>query len=195
MNKFLNKLVKKQSLWKANLLLPFLSKNEKVLDFGGGDLSLAKTLKKKIPSLQISGVDVVDFPERPKNIPLVVYDGKKLPFKNNSFDTVISFYVFHHCNSAEKSFAECLRVAKKRVIIGESIPRYRLEIPVMKFLDWLTNVWKSEDVPLPYEFYSLEKWRKIFKKYHIKNTSIKPFGNSVLSLLPMGGQYVIEVEK
>ena len=187
------KILKKNSEWKANLLIPYLKSNEKVLDFGCGDLTLAKSILKKKRNLSISGVDVVAFNNASQSIPFYLYDGAKLPFKDNEFDTVISFYVFHHCKSAEKAFLECMRVAK-RVILVESIPRTPLEVPIMKFLDWLFNVWKGEKIDLPFQFYPSKKWNKIFKKAKAKSF-VSEINNGVMKYMPIGGQYLFEVRK
>lgn len=160
--------VEKNINWKANTLLTYFKGYEKVLDFGCGDLSLSKSLKAVFPSLQITGVDVFDFKNKPKDIKFILYDGKILPFKDNSFNTAISFYVFHHCDDATASFKECLRVAK-RVIVVESVYRHPLEIPFMRLMDWIYNRFKSKPVPLSYQFLSCRDWIEIFAKNKIKN--------------------------
>lgn len=185
--------IKKSVDWKTNILFPYLRKSEKVLDFGCGDLSLSKSLKSISPSLQITGVDVADFKNKPKNVRFVAYDGKKLPFKNDSFDTAISFYVFHHCEDAIASLEECLRVSK-RVIIVESIYRHPLEVPFMRFVDWIYNRFKSQSVPLSYQFLSYEDWRRAFAKNKLKIVSSKKIKQIFLpSIFPIGISYVFEV--
>src|SRR5947207_9624087 len=96
-------LIKRNITWKTKLLEPYLKESKTLLDFGCGDLSLAKSLKEKNKRLQITGIDVVKFSKKINGITFRSYDGKILPFKNNSFDTVIAFFVFHHCDDAQKS--------------------------------------------------------------------------------------------
>lgn len=51
-----------------------------------------------------------------KLLPLVEFhamDGKKLKFKNNSFNNIIAVSVFHHINSVEKMLIEIDRVLSK----------------------------------------------------------------------------------
>ncbi len=143
----------------------FSDNKETVLDFGCGDLSFAKALKKEMPQLKISGVDVVDFHNRDKAVTFFHYDGKKLPFKDNSFDTVISFHVLHHTDDAKKYFQELVRVSKKRILLVESVARTSLDFPGMRFMDWIFNIWKPEQVPLTYQFLAKKEWEKLFKKY------------------------------
>lgn len=179
--------------WKANILFPYFKGSEKVLDFGCGDLSLSKSLKVCIPKLDITGVDVVNFQNNQKSIRFIKYDGKKLPFKDNSFDMVISFYVFHHCDDAIASFKECLRVGK-RIIFVESIFRHRIEIPFMKIMDWIYNKVKPKSVPLSYQFYSYDDWTKVFSENKFKLKSSKKIKQIFLpAILPIGISYVFEV--
>lgn len=188
-------IVKKSIGWKVNILLPYLKKSENVLDFGCGDLSLSESLKAVLPTLQITGVDVADFKNKNKNIKFILYDGKRLPFGNNSFDVVISFYVFHHCDDAVAAFEECLRVGK-RVIIVESVYRHPLEIPFMKFMDWIYNRFKSESVSLSYQFFSHKDWMRIFSENKLKVISCRKNNQIFLpSILPIGISYVFEVVK
>lgn len=181
--------------WKKKIILPYFKKSEKVLDFGCGDLSLSKSLKSTLPSLQITGVDVADFKNKPMSVKFVAYNGKILPFKDNSFDTVFSFYVFHHCDNAIASFEECLRVAK-RVIVIESVYRHPLEIPFMKFMDWIYNRFKSESVSLSYQFLSHKDWIRIFAKNKLRVVSSRQIKQIFIpSIFPIGTSYIFEVTK
>lgn len=181
--------------WKAKILLPYFKNTEKVLDFGCGDLSLAKSLKENLKFLDITGVDVVDFPERPKDIKFIVYKGKKLPFKDNSFDTVIVFYVFHHCKDIEILFKECARVASRRVLVIESVYRHKFEFPFMRIMDWIYNIVKPEAIPLSYNFLSKEGWLKIFKENKMSVKSKKINQVFLPSFIPIGISYIFEVTK
>lgn len=187
--------VKKNINWKVNILFPYFKGSEKVLDFGCGDLSLSKSLKSVFPSLKITGVDVLNFNNKQKNAKFILYDGKILPFKDNSFNTVICFYVFHHCSDVTASFNECLRVAK-RVIIVESVYRHPLEIPFMRLMDWIYNRFKSDSVSLSYQFLSYRDWIEVFAKNKFKVVSSKKIKQIFLpSVLPIGISYVFEVAK
>jgi ubiquinone/menaquinone biosynthesis C-methylase UbiE len=50
--------------------------------------------------------------------------GEKLPFANNSFDIVCSFYTLEHVNNVEKVFAEATRVLKPGGHIFFEVPNY-----------------------------------------------------------------------
>lgn len=192
-NKFFSNLKTTNGLWKVNEISSLLRNNEKILDYGCGDLIFASMLYAKNKSLKITGVDVVES-RKLKNINFVKYDGGKIPFRDNSFDTVVSVYVFHHTKSAEDAFADCVRVAKRRVIFIEAIAKSDFEILPMKFMDWLFNVWKPEPIPLTFQFRTHSAWLKIFRKNNVKLKKEKEIKN-YLSSLPIGKAYLFEVEK
>lgn len=102
---------------KISTLSSYLPKRGKLLDFGCGDLLLSRAIKKMYSKIDLTGVDVVDFGIRPNNIRVVLYDGEKLPFKKNEFDTVIAYHVFHHCPKPNWALEECIRVAKKKLFL------------------------------------------------------------------------------
>lgn len=160
-------LLKQNSSKKLRLISEYLKGDEILLDFGCGDLLMAKDLKNKFENLKITGVDVVNFENKNKDIKFIKYNGEKLPFKKNHFDVVISFHVLHHTTNPEKYFNEIARVAKKKIILVESVARSRLEFPGMMFMDWLFNIWKPEKIPLTYKFLSFFDWNRIFKRNHL----------------------------
>lgn len=195
MNKFFNKIINKNSHWKVDIIAPHIIKKESLLDYGCGDLSLVHTLRKKDSSLKLTGVDVVDFRNRYKGITFIKYDGEKLPFKDNMFDTVISFYVYHHCNNPYEALRECLRVAKKRVIFVEAVSRYRGERYLMGIVDYIYNIWKIEKIPITYKFLSVYQWTKMFKKLGVKTYKKTVIKNIFTTILPVGQAYIFEVKK
>jgi len=187
------KLKAKNATWKEQAVSNLLSKNETILDYGCGDLLFAQELLKNNSSLKITGVDVVSAPKS-RHIKFIKYKGDKLPFKENSFDTVISVYVFHHCKDAKIAFADCLRVAKKRVIFIEAIAKNKMEIYPMKFMDWFFNVWKPEPIPLTFQFKTISEWRSIFKGLKVKKAKGKEIKNPI-KLMPISEAYLFEVYK
>lgn len=196
MRSILSSLREKNMKWKVDLLSSYFKKGETILDFGCGDLTFANELKKKNKDLDIIGVDIIEFPDRVKNIKFIKYDGYTLPFKDKSFDTVVSIYVFHHCEDAIASFKECARVAKNRVFFVESVYRHPLELPFMKIIDWFYNKIKPESVFLSYQFFSYDDWVRAFAKNDLKMGSFKKIKQIFLpSFLPIGISYIFEVIK
>lgn len=148
------------ALRKAKLLAPYLVGETTILDFGCGDLVLAYALKEQNPRLKIAGIDVVDLGVRYQGIKFQQFDGKSVPFPAKSFDAVLAYHVFHHTEIPEKLFAECVRVAKHKIIFVEPVYRVKREIQGMILMDWLFNVWKGGKIPMVYNFKSLKWWRE-----------------------------------
>lgn len=96
---------------------------QRVLDFGCGSLTLSILAKKSHPTTEFVGVDIDEkilaiASEKGRregaNVPVIRYDGNVLPFKDSSFDHVMSSLVFHHLTTAQKAsaLAEIKRVLK-----------------------------------------------------------------------------------
>ncbi|MBI4065027.1 methyltransferase domain-containing protein [Candidatus Gottesmanbacteria bacterium] len=180
--------------YQADILQQFIKENERVLDFGCGDLTLAVLLLAKNPKLHITGVDVVDFHHRPKGISFQHYDGVRLPYKDKMFDTIISYHVFHHCDDPRIMFGECLRVSKKRIIFVESVIRSRFDNIGIRVTDWVFNRWKDEAISMPYHFLSLREWYRLFAIHGLTLEEEKMVG-VLPSWLPIGGTYLFSLHR
>lgn len=145
---------------KAEKVLPYLEDMTSVLDFGCGDLLFARELKNCNTNLAVTGVDVVDFGVRYKGIGFETYNGRSLPYKDRTFDTVIAWHVFHHTQIPFSLLAECFRVSKQYVLFVEPVFRGSWDIPGMKLMDWVFNVWKDRSIDMPYTFSSSKRWQE-----------------------------------
>jgi len=140
-----------------------LDGEKSLLDCGCGTGRLGKRLQEQL-DLKVYGVDV-RFPKTPL-IPFKQYDGKTIPFKDNSFDAVLLSDVLHHTNDPDAMLAEVLRVAKKSVFIKDHYYKNFLDLQWLKFYDFMGNV--ADGTPTPFTFYSLKKWQDVGKKHNAK---------------------------
>jgi len=100
------------------------TRGPKVLEVGAGRGYLSNLLNQKKFRVTASDIVIPDalkkrYPEidwRPANI-------ENLPFKDNSFDTVITTHTLEHVQDLHRSIAEVRRVAKRRLIVV--VPRQR----------------------------------------------------------------------
>jgi len=116
--------MKDQKLGEAILQQTNVKVGDRVLDFGCGTGALAAMTKQKYPEAVVQGVDVDpeilkiarDKSKRKKYaVTFKEYDGAVLPFKDESFDKVLSRLVFHHLVRKEKTRAlgEIYRILKE----------------------------------------------------------------------------------
>ncbi len=144
----------------TGIILPYLAGTKTILDFGCGDLSLARAIKDARPRLSITGVDVVDSGVRYSDIPFGTYDGKRLPFKNDMFDTSIAYHVLHHCDDPYAAVGELTRVTKKQILLVEPVYRNAIDLFCMKILDRVNNGWRAVAIPMPFTFQKEPTWVK-----------------------------------
>ena len=99
------------------------SAGEMILDFGTGTSAIAILLKKEMPAINITGIDIDPkvlaiahrkIQEQNLDILLLEYNAKTFPFPDNYFDKVVSCLVFHHLSPVQKQDAlnEIFRVLK-----------------------------------------------------------------------------------
>lgn len=79
----------------------------KVMDFGCG----TQPYKKLFKADEYIGIEI-DIPGEYKNIGITYYDGKHIPFENETFDSMISSEVFEHVINIEEIMKELNRVLK-----------------------------------------------------------------------------------
>src|SRR3989344_3086431 len=114
MNSLLKYLYNKRSRYYSNLIRPYIEKGEKVLDIGAGSGYISKILSSKA---SITLLDIKDYNQT--NLPLKLYDGKKIPFKSKSFDTAMIITVFHYIPNQLEFLKEAKRVCGKIIIVDD----------------------------------------------------------------------------
>ncbi len=171
-------------------ILPFLGDVKSLLDFGCGDMAISQYLKDNSNKINITGIDTIDY--NLTSMPFFQYDGKKIPFDNESFDTVIAIAALHHCNNPRSMLKECVRVAKRKIILFEDIYNNRLEEFFTKSVDYIGNHLETSAVDIPFNFLSLKEWKAEFVRNNLKIKSMKRV--YPLPLLP-SKHYIFCLEK
>jgi ubiquinone/menaquinone biosynthesis C-methylase UbiE len=152
-------------------LTPFLKGFKKVLDLGPSSGILAYQISKKLPKTSFVGVDTHLQPKR--YIKVIKYDGKKIPFPDNSFDCVMIIDMLHHDTRHEEVIREAKRVSKKYILIKDHYYENYLDFLVLKIADYIGN--KPYNVNLPYAFLKLSEWDRIIKKLKLKTVKTDKF--------------------
>lgn len=140
---FIKLVVPEKKVKNRTVELAQLKTGEHLLDFGCGTGTLLKLLIEKHPDIECTGIDndprmlkvAAEKLQGISNVKLVEYVGHPMPFTGNSFDAVVSTWVFHHLTNKQKTqaFTEIYRVLQpngKLVVADWGKPQNAL----MKFL-------------------------------------------------------------
>lgn len=142
---------------KLDRLLKFYNKDDSILDIGSGNCALSVLLKSK--NINTKSLDIVNKSAFKEEIPLL-YDGNKLPFKDNEFDVVQLITVLHHIKNPERIVAEAQRVGKK-VIIMEDIFDNTPQKWITFIADSINN-W--EFIGHPHSNKTDTEWKEVFRR-------------------------------
>jgi ubiquinone/menaquinone biosynthesis C-methylase UbiE len=149
-----------------NVLEGFIRKEEIILDVGCGSCNIIEILKEKnfnVVPLDIGVNSIIE------GINPVVYDGEKMPFKENTFDKSMILTVLHHTNQQKILIKEVMRVTKNRIIIIEDVYTNKIDKLVTKFVDILINL----------EFNGIQtnrtdpEWRNFFNSNGLRIVNVK----------------------
>jgi SAM-dependent methyltransferase len=151
-------------------LAPFLRGERTILDVGSSNGRLVTSLTAGLPDVSVTGVDVHVQPGA--LIPIEKYDGKTLPFADDSFDCTLIVDVLHHADDPTALLREAARVSRRHVLIKDHYYVTRLDWQVLKWADRGGNA--PHDIVLPFHYFTLPEW----------NTAIAACGLSVLFAKP-----------
>jgi SAM-dependent methyltransferase len=138
--------------------------NARVLDVGCGDGLISKMIQQQRPDISVAGIDVL---LRPKaHIPVSQFDGNRLPYGNDSFDTVMFVDVLHHTEDPSVLLREAARVAKNIVLIKDHTQDGFLAGPTLHFMDWVGNA--RHGVTIPANYWPQKRWRDALAQLGLK---------------------------
>jgi ubiquinone/menaquinone biosynthesis C-methylase UbiE len=144
-----------QALHRLADIQPYLQRADKILDIGSGNCILAKELLDS--GYNLTPLDVVDKSRVPEIKPLI-YDGKRLPFADNSFDVALLITVLHHTPDPELILREACRVAS-RIMIVEDLHDSIFQKYLTFAMDSTLNL---EFFGHPHSNKNAEEWRQTF---------------------------------
>src|SRR5688572_30091601 len=147
----------------AKHLADVLPHELRILDIGCGDGVIARCLLDHRPDLSIVGIDVV--PRNETHIPVELYDGKTIPFADQTFDCAMLIDVLHHTLSVKELVQEAIRVSKRYVAIKDHVAHGAFDRRVLTFMDSVGN--KRFGVSLPNNYLSRDEWDRIFAELNL----------------------------
>jgi 2-polyprenyl-3-methyl-5-hydroxy-6-metoxy-1,4-benzoquinol methylase len=145
-----------------DILVPYLKGSQKILDLGSFDGKLAQKIEKKL-KIKIVGVDKL-VPKK-TYIPVEKYDGKHLPFQDNSFDCVMLIDVLHHDTNHSQLIKEARRVSKRYILVKDYYWENQRDLILLKYVDYIFNA--PNGVDLPYNFLRVEEWLTLFRRHKL----------------------------
>jgi SAM-dependent methyltransferase len=142
----------------------FIKRGAVILDLGCGSGIVANEFKIFFGA-KIEGIDIED--KRVVQIPFKLYDGKNIPFADNSFDVVLISYALHHCEDPVRVLSEAKRVAKGKIIIYEDLPENIFSKLACK-LHGKSFGFLFKNDKQSCNFKTDDQWKEVFKNLDLK---------------------------
>ena len=165
---FIQSLAQKRAKLVVGRIFPHIKHAKRILDIGCGTGHVADLLietGKKIVPVDISNKSLVG------SIKPIIYDGKHLPFPDQSFDTSLLLMVLYHTPDPSVVLSEAARVGKEIVVI-ETVYKKLFDKIITVLFDSLGNLqpkfyWNS--------YHKDEDWKTFFesKGYEIEATQYR----------------------
>jgi SAM-dependent methyltransferase len=142
----------------AEMLAAQIPERSSVLDIGCGDGTIANLIARLRPDVRIQGVEVL---VRGKTrIPVLPFDGEKLPFPEDLFDVCLLVDVLHHTSDVSALLREASRVSRSWVLIKDHLDENALDDATLRFMDWVGN--RPYGVRLTFNYQSRKQWADHF---------------------------------
>ncbi len=166
---FASKILEKRIKNIVDQIDEFIKTEDKVLDIGSGGGWIAKEIKDR-KNGEVVLLDVFDFNQT--DLKIIIYDGKKIPFPDNSFDVVTVIFVLHHIENQKEVLKEIKRVAKNKIIIIEDTYNSYFGKMILCIWDVFSNLPSFLVKPFaekfPFKFLKVSEWEDIFIELNLK---------------------------
>lgn len=164
----------------------YVPSGSRVLDIGGGWGFYAEPLERS-RQCQVTVLDVVEPPFR--KVPVVTYEGDRIPFPDQSFDVSLLITVLHHVPSPEKVLAEAKRVTRGAVIVVEDLYHH-----------WAGRMWTIlrdsfytlEFVGHPRNFRTRNEWHRSFERLGFSVEAEKEVYTRLLGVRILNGIFILQ---
>jgi len=161
-----------------------------LLDLGAGEGWVGEAVRALTPAWTCAA-DVGPF--RLSKGPYVVYDGTRLPFGEDTFDTTLISLVLHHCQMPEAVLGEAVRVTRARLLVVESVYRSRLDRFWLELFDGRLNRHRHDGrMTVPLAFRSPEEWQALFESQGLRVVARTWLGSRIERLVHHPLLFVID---
>jgi|GEM_PF-2559267 ubiquinone/menaquinone biosynthesis C-methylase UbiE len=144
--------------------------HQQILDIGAGSGRVAEMLHRKTGA-HFTLLDVVDY--NSSALPLYLFDGRALPYENDTFDHTLLVFVLHHNLDPRPVLREALRVSRQSVLLVENDVRGFVRRPVTQFIDSIEHYRKG--VPRCYFTKSVDEWLMLAQEIPARGELLSTF--------------------
>ena len=130
-----------------------------VLDVGCGDGLIDRLVLDRRADLRICGLDPLVRPDA--RIRVMPFDGRRIPFPDRSWDTVLFCDVLHHTECPVDLLQEAVRVVRHTVVIKDHCVLGVLARSTLRFMDMIGNV--PHGVALTYNYFTPGQWEDAWR--------------------------------
>jgi SAM-dependent methyltransferase len=148
----------------ANWFAQLLPSGVQVLDVGCGDGLLSAVLHSKRPDVSVRGIDVL--PRDHTHIPVELFDGRRFPCADASFDVVLFSDVLHHTEEPAVLLKEARRVARRNILLKDHFRKGIAAQTRLRFMDWVGNA--RFGVALPFNYWSEQQWHAAWREIGLR---------------------------
>ena len=153
----------------------------RVLDLGAAEAYVPAAVAARTGAWTC-GVDIDA--HRRARVPYAVYDGRRLPFRDASFDTTLLLLTLHHCDAPEVVLDEAIRVTRSRLVVTESVYRTRIERFWLDVLDGRVNRFRHGGAMRPaLHVRRREEWHRLFETRVLSVVAMRRLGSTVERLV------------
>lgn len=131
----------------------------RLLDVGCGDGWLSRLLQERRSDIRVEGIDVLV--REDTQIRVRPFDGRVIPFDDETFDVVLLVDVLHHTTEPAFLLAEATRVTRRYVMLKDHCLTGFLAGATLRFMDDVGNA--RFGVALPYNYWPRVRWFEAFQ--------------------------------
>ncbi len=136
----------------------------RVLDVGCGDGSIAGLVAEQRRDLGMAGIDVLMRPDA--RIAVSQFDGRVIPYDDDSFDTVMFVDVLHHTEDPISLLREAVRVTRRAIVIKDHMCDGWLADRTLRLMDVVGNA--RHGVSILFNYWTHQRWLDAFGELNLR---------------------------
>ncbi len=149
----------------TRFILPLFKGSGNILDVGCGTAHLGFMLS-KLTNREVAFLDIKKAPFTHPEVKVKLYDGGKLPFPDNYFETSMAVFTLHHTYDVGYVLKEIVRVTQGNIIIVEDLlkSKHFIDFTSIVLKDLITNYFYTK---ITFQYKTVPEWEKIFKNLNL----------------------------